>query len=1028
MSNCNKYNQYYTDIFDKDGKLITSKCFKGNEIYSSKFNFNNYVKYKNKEYYYWIDTNFNEYSFPEEDYNSESYSPEDAYNSICESKVYSLKPQQKFAGRIFNTHVENRGMLIYHGLGSGKTQTSIIIGEAFKFRNVENDIIRGRAETRVFIVVPASLKEQYYREIIGKLESGQIKSASGEVVINENRQYYTTKTLRKGILQKHNEITALEKQITQTDDVVKINELANLIKIKTNEINGAKDFEKGKLKTVYEIIGHESFLNRLFKIQDKKFIPGDYLPLLNIPNGLLIIDEIQDLISATGVNYRKLLYALLFHTNPDFKTIMLTGTPIYDKPFEFSLLMNLLKTRLKFPDIKDEFDRLFIKDNFVDGKKVSSEMVNKETFKQMCSGYVSYFKGGNPVAYPYKKTILMFHTMEEYQYTLYKEKLIEEVKEDIKTFSHTEEFFIIPKEGELNSGIFNKSNQFSNIVFPQTEIIVKESILPKYKVSDVKEKISHSVLTKKEIAENLETMKEFHKNTILEQNNSELKKVLKYIFDTTPEASRNDVILKNVRKYSAKFAKVAEIILNSEGGIFVFSNYVYYGVDPMGLILSYLGYSEFPNKGPMGSYFIWSGSANTKHPHLVQQANKAFNDPKNIDGSLLKIMFGTQTVMEGVDFKNVRQVHILDPWWNDARLQQIIARGIRLCSHKDLPENKRIVDVFIHISTLGSTEKVFSLKINQDKKIKPIMSFLQVENPSELNKGKWVFHEAYATVNKENETSIKNLRQTFLLKDIVAGSVVRLPDAGLTKIFNHHKQLDSRSVQEYMYDRALSKLNLNRQFEKVIKEVSIDCNINKNGNVIRLNEFYTPNLEINGISTYSLLYENYSTGETFTRLNIKSKTNPELPDNLLTFQDIIENTAKKSTSFEFVNENGIVKLNKLLIVSENIKCQAVDYAFNSKLPREIINLTINKELIPYLKKMKKEEILQYLHNVQYNYITSVDKELPKKIKNYIGKSTVAERLKLIKQLEDEGFTGDEKTWDMYTLEELKLELKQMKKK
>ena len=121
-------------------------------------------------------------------------------------------------------------------------------------------------------------------------------------------------------------------------------------------------------------------------------------------------------------------------------------------------------------------------------------------------------------------------------------------------------------------------------------------------------------------------------------------------------------------------------------------------------------------------------------------------------------------------------------------------------------------------------------------------------------------------------------------------------------------------------------------------------------------------------------------------------------------------------------------MNKLLIVSENIKCQAVDYAFNSKLPREIINLTINKELIPYLKKMKKEEILQYLHNVQYNYITSVDKELPKKIKNYIGKSTVAERLKLIKQLEDEGFTGDEKTWDMYTLEELKLELKQMKKK
>jgi hypothetical protein len=1022
MSNCDKYNQYYTDIFDKTGKLITSRCFKGNEIYPEmkKFNINNYISYKNQEYYHWINANFNEYSFPPEDYNSEDYNPETAFNSICKNAVYSLKPQQKFAGRIFNTHVDNRGVLIYHGLGSGKTQTSIIIGEAFKFRSVNNSIIAGREEARVFIVVPAALKEQYYAEIIGKMENGEIKSASGEIVINGNRQYYSSKLLRKGILQKHNEIIVLEKKLSETENPATINEITNLIKKTVNEITTAKTEENSKIIAVYEIISHESFLNKLFKIDDKQFVDGEYLTLLNKPNGLLIIDEIQNLVSATGVNYRKLLYALLFYAHPNFRTVLLTGTPIYDKAFEFGLLMNLLRPRLKFPDTREQFDKIFINEK---------TMINKETFKQMCSGYISYFKGGNPVAYPYKKTTIMYHPMEEYQYNLYKDALIDEVKKDKESYSRDEEFFIKSNEKELNSGIFNNSNQFSNIVFPQTATVVKESNLAKNRVNE-KVKITHTVLTKTEIDANLQSIVDFHQNSKLEQNNFELKKILKSVFDSTPPAERDAKILETVRKYSAKFSKVAEMILNSVGGIFVFSNYVYYGVDPMGLIMSHLGYQEFPNKGPNGSYFIWKGEAN-KYPLLVQQAKKAFNDPRNKDGSLLKIMFGTQTVMEGVDFKNVRQVHILDPWWNDSRMQQIIARAIRLCSHKDLPADQRIVDVFIHISTLGSAEKVFALQIKEVISggtivIRNIKSFLQVENPAELNSGNWVFRQAYVTVNKENEMNIQNSKSTFLGKDIIFNSIVKLPDAGLTKTFGKHKQLDSRSVQEYMYSRSLDKLNLNRQFEKAIKETSIDCNINKNGNVIRLDELYTPYLPIS--NTYKLIYENYSTGETFTRLNIHSKTTPTLPIGILTLEDILENTAKNSRTFEFTNENDkTLTFNKSLILPENINCEAVNYAFDNKLPKEIINLTINKELLPYLKKLKKKEIMEYLYNVQFNHIISTDPELPKKIKQFIGKGVIEERQKLIDALKSIGFEGDDNLWDLYTLEELKIEFKRIKK-
>ena len=73
--NCDNYNQYYTDIFDKDGNLIVSKCFKGNELYPQvrNFNINNYKTYKNKEYYYWIDSNLKQYSFVKEKYDDDNY-------------------------------------------------------------------------------------------------------------------------------------------------------------------------------------------------------------------------------------------------------------------------------------------------------------------------------------------------------------------------------------------------------------------------------------------------------------------------------------------------------------------------------------------------------------------------------------------------------------------------------------------------------------------------------------------------------------------------------------------------------------------------------------------------------------------------------------------------------------------------------------------------------------------------------------------------------------------------------------------
>jgi hypothetical protein len=980
---CGKFNQYYTDVVI-DGKIVNERCFKGSEIYKNfdKFKVNDYLNFDSEGYYNWINNSFQQYAFPDEKFNLAGYNPEAVYQGVCNPVEYSLKPQQKFAGRIMNTHIDNRGLLIYHGLGSGKTQTSIVVGEAFKFKNVEDSIINGRADSKVFIVVPAALIDQYYNEIIGQLEKGQIKSASGQVLINGDRQYYLDPITRRAIIIAYKNIEELEEKIKIGGFKNKQEEYSVRQLLKSARLRA--DAEKSKVNRVYEIISHQMFLNKIFTFKDKVFTPGPYLPLLKIENSLIIIDEVQKMVSGVGSSYRKLLYALKYYTDRNVKLICLTGTPIYDKPYEFGLLMNLLRPRLLFPDGYDEFNKVFLDKNV---------FINRDLFKQMCSGYVSYFKGGNPESYPYKKTTVMLHMMSPYQYGKYVEVLDKEVERLKKSSKDEPEVFLVKittsekTDDDVPVGIFNNSNLFCNIVFPEAKL-------------------------------NEEEKKRLTKKSLLDANIREFTNVLsqaRISFEGDTEIVKIQRMIQQVSLYSTKFAKVAELILASEGPVFVYSNYVYYGVESMSIVMSFLGYAAYPNKGPRGSYFVWKGEANVEE---IPKAKALFNSKENKDGSLLKIMFGTQTVMEGVDFKNVRQVHILDPWWNDSRMQQVIARSIRLCSHKELPADKRIVDVFIHLAEFGQSSSLHSLKIMKldalglTENEKTVNSYLIPENPDEPNRSMWVYREIFIKVNKENESTLYPSKDTFLASKIIPGTIKKIADPTLKKLIGGFKDLDEISVQQYMYSKALTKLNINRKFETAIKEVAIDCNLNKNGNIVRLEECYVPRSE----DQYSLYYENYQTGERYTRLDI-----PEY----FSLKDILNNKAKNSGKYRFksLTNSETFRINESLIVPENINCSVPKYQIDSaKIPEGILTLSTNKEFIPILMQMKRDDLVQYFYDVQMNQVRYIDRELPKKLALFLSKDDKAKKKVILDRLEEMGI-GERIMWETYPLDRLKKELK-----
>ena len=70
-----------------------------------------------------------------------------------------------------------------------------------------------------------------------------------------------------------------------------------------------------------------------------------------------------------------------------------------------------------------------------------------------------------------------------------------------------------------------------------------------------------------------------------------------------------------------------------------------------------------------------------------------------VSGDIIKIFMITAAGAEGIDLKNVRFVHLIEPYWHPVRLEQVIGRARRICSHDQLPEKLRTVDVYLYLMT-----------------------------------------------------------------------------------------------------------------------------------------------------------------------------------------------------------------------------------------------------------------------------------------------------------------------------------------
>jgi len=78
--------------------------------------------------------------------------------------------------------------------------------------------------------------------------------------------------------------------------------------------------------------------------------------------------------------------------------------------------------------------------------------------------------------------------------------------------------------------------------------------------------------------------------------------------------------------------------------------------------------------------------------------NAGFGETENKKGELCRVFCITSAGAEGLSLKNVRAVHVMEPYWNDVRLKQVKGRAIRIGSHMDLPPEERNVSIYTYIS------------------------------------------------------------------------------------------------------------------------------------------------------------------------------------------------------------------------------------------------------------------------------------------------------------------------------------------
>lgn len=137
--------------------------------------------------------------------------------------------------------------------------------------------------------------------------------------------------------------------------------------------------------------------------------------------------------------------------------------------------------------------------------------------------------------------------------------------------------------------------------------------------------------------------------------------------------------------------------------------------------------------------------------------------PNNNYGEIIKILMITSSGSEGINLKNTRYVHIMEPYWHPVRVEQVIGRARRICSHKDLPIELQTVEVFVYLMTFSQEQ------INSDASIELKQKDLSKREPKIPLTSDEALYEISTIKEELNSQLITAIKETSIDCAVYAG-------------------------------------------------------------------------------------------------------------------------------------------------------------------------------------------------------------------------------------------------------------------
>jgi hypothetical protein len=402
------------------------------------------------------------------------------------------------------------------------------------------------------------------------------------------------------------------------------------------------------------------------------------------------------------------------------------------------------------PDSIEIFRNMFIDPQ-------NGEMKEVNVFKKRIIGLTSYFRSASESLLPRYSGIPKVYNipMSNYQIGIYEKARSAERKEEKRNAKKK----LKQQEGiyaETTSTYRIFSRAFCNFVFPNE--IVKDSsdkehllIRPMPKAENnikdsgnfvIEKNTDEDILDAASVDDKLGNLDGLYSQDDVDNIQRNDRDLTDFSYKSRIEKSlqllklHGDKFLsvKGLSQYGPKFLQILKNLKNNDyqGLHLIYSQFrTLEGVGILSLILQHHGFSKFKISQKTGtwaidmtddekskpSFALYTGTETVEEKEIIRNIFNGNWDKipstlarelreRNINnniGEIIKILMITSSGSEGITLKNTRYVHIVEPYWHPVRTDQVIGRARRICSHKDLPQELRTVDVFMYLMTF--TEK-----------------------------------------------------------------------------------------------------------------------------------------------------------------------------------------------------------------------------------------------------------------------------------------------------------------------------------